>query len=81
MFADSRYAHIEKKCGSADIADADINIGTSLVCTPSHTTRDIDLMFVEFPFRVEVGGPTKLVNDFLFLDIELCTWPLNYVVT
>ncbi len=34
MFADSRYADIEKKCryaDIADIADADINTGTSLV--------------------------------------------------
>ena len=30
MFADNRYADIEKKCRYADIADADINIGTSL---------------------------------------------------
>ncbi len=30
MFADSRYADIEKKCRYADIADVDINIGTSL---------------------------------------------------
>ncbi len=30
MFADSRYADIGKKCRYADIADADINIGTSL---------------------------------------------------
>ncbi len=30
MFADSRYADIEKKCRYADIADADINIGTPL---------------------------------------------------
>ncbi len=30
MFAESRYADIEK---SADIADADINIGTPLVLT------------------------------------------------
>ncbi len=30
MFADSRYANIEKKCRYADIADADINIGTPL---------------------------------------------------
>ncbi len=28
MFADSRYADIEKKCRYADIADANINIGT-----------------------------------------------------
>ena len=31
MFADSRYADIEKKCRYADIADADINIGTPLI--------------------------------------------------
>ncbi len=31
MFADSRYADIEKKCRYADIADADINIGTPLL--------------------------------------------------
>ncbi len=31
MFADSQYADIEKKCGYADIADADINIGTPLI--------------------------------------------------
>ncbi len=31
LFADSRYADIEKKCRYADIADADINIGTPLV--------------------------------------------------
>ena len=31
MFADSRYANIEQKCRYAEIADADINIGTSLV--------------------------------------------------
>ncbi len=30
LFADSRYADIEKKCRYADIADADMNIGTSL---------------------------------------------------
>ena len=30
MFADSRYAEIEKKCRYADIADADMNIGTPL---------------------------------------------------
>ncbi len=30
IFADSRYADIEKKCRYADIADADINIGTPL---------------------------------------------------
>ena len=30
MFADNRYADIEKKCRYADIADADINIGTPL---------------------------------------------------
>ena len=30
MFADNRYADIEKKCWYADIADVDINIGTSL---------------------------------------------------
>ncbi len=30
MFADSRYADIEKKCRYANIADADINIGTPL---------------------------------------------------
>ena len=30
MFADNRYADIGKKCRYADIADADINIGTSL---------------------------------------------------
>ncbi len=30
MFADSRYADIEKKCRYADFADADINIGTPL---------------------------------------------------
>ncbi len=30
MFADSRYAEIEKKCRYANIADADINIGTPL---------------------------------------------------
>ncbi len=30
MFADSRYADIKKKCRYADIADADINIGTPL---------------------------------------------------
>ncbi len=33
MFADSRYADIEKKCRYADIADADINIGTPLLKT------------------------------------------------
>ena len=33
-------------------------------------------MFLGFPFREE-GGLTKLVNDFLFLDIELCTWSLT----
>ncbi len=31
--ADSRYADIEKKCRYADIADADINIGTPLICS------------------------------------------------
>ncbi len=31
MFADSRYADVEKKCRYADIADADINIGTPLL--------------------------------------------------
>ncbi len=31
MFADSRYADIEKTCRYADIADADINIGTPLI--------------------------------------------------
>ncbi len=31
MFADNRYADIEKMCRYADIADADINIGTSLI--------------------------------------------------
>ncbi len=31
MFADSRYADIEKKCRYADIAVGDINIGTSLI--------------------------------------------------
>ncbi len=30
MFADSRCADIDKKCRYADIADADINIGTPL---------------------------------------------------
>ncbi len=34
MFADSRYADIEKKCRYADIADADINIGTPLKIFP-----------------------------------------------
>ncbi len=33
MFADSRYADIEKKCLYADIADADIYIGTPLIIT------------------------------------------------
>ena len=33
MFADNRYADIEKKCRYADIADADINIGTPLMLT------------------------------------------------
>ncbi len=31
MFADNRYADIGKKCRYADIADTDINIGTSLL--------------------------------------------------
>ncbi len=31
MFADSRYADIEKKCQHADIADAYINIDTPLI--------------------------------------------------
>ena len=31
MFAEGRYADIEKKCQYADIADADINIGTPLI--------------------------------------------------
>ncbi len=31
MFADNRYADIEKKCRYADIADADIHIGTSFL--------------------------------------------------
>ncbi len=31
MFADSRYANIEKKCRYGDVADADINIGTPLI--------------------------------------------------
>ncbi len=31
MFPDSRYGDIEKKCRYADIADADINIGTPLL--------------------------------------------------
>ncbi len=30
IFADSRYADIEKKCRYADIADTDIHIGRSL---------------------------------------------------
>ncbi len=34
MFADSRYADIEKKCRYADIANADINIGTPLMGGP-----------------------------------------------
>ena len=34
IFADNRYADIEKKCRYADIADDDINIGTSLVSLP-----------------------------------------------
>ncbi len=34
------------------------------------------LMFFDFPFKGE-GGRTKLDNDFLFLDIELCTWSLS----
>ncbi len=33
MFAESRYADIKKKCRYGDIADADINIGKSLVFT------------------------------------------------
>ncbi len=33
MYADSRYVDIEKKCWYADIANADINIGTTLVQT------------------------------------------------
>ena len=33
-------------------------------------------MFLEFPFRGE-GGLGKMVNDFLFLDIELCTRSLT----
>ncbi len=37
MFADSRYADIEKKCRYADIADADINIGTPLIYIPSQS--------------------------------------------
>ncbi len=34
MFADSRYANIEKK--NADIADADMNIGTPLMIANSY---------------------------------------------
>ncbi len=33
IFADRPYANIEKRCPYADIADADINIGTSLLNT------------------------------------------------
>ncbi len=43
------------------------------VWTPCQTSRD---MFFKFPFRGR-GGLTKLVNDFPFLDIELCTWSLT----
>ena len=42
MFADSRYANIEKKCRYADIADADINIGTPLMCTVCLKNTDSD---------------------------------------
>ncbi len=45
MFADSRYADIEKKCRYADIADADINIGTPLFFIDGR------------PFCVSVFGP------------------------
>ncbi len=38
LFADSRYADIEKKCRYADIADADINIGTPLDIIPENNT-------------------------------------------
>ena len=31
MFADSRYADIEKKSWYANVADANINIGTPLI--------------------------------------------------
>ncbi len=38
MLADSRYADIEKKCRYADIVDADINIGTSLMMANIHAS-------------------------------------------
>ena len=43
MFADSRYADIEQKCRYADIADADINIGTPLLSSP------LDRVLLNFP--------------------------------
>ncbi len=41
MFADSRYADIENKCRYADIADADINIGTPLVLMELYTQNQL----------------------------------------
>ncbi len=43
MFADSRYAAIEKKCRYADIADADMNIGTPLLWSTQSNIRSFGI--------------------------------------
>ena len=40
------------------------------------TKGGVDMLF-EFPFRAERGSLTKLLYDFLFLAIELCSRSLS----
>ncbi len=65
MFADSRYADMEKKCRYADIADTDINIGTSLVTLH---VMSFDKSGPKIDLKSIIKSETPPIIDSEFLD-------------